>query len=148
MQPKRPYVMVLILVSVCHGVHIFWLNFFNLLPNNKTVDYSRLKAFTDGKIIVTEKLKLDLLYRLLLERETILKWRSWYFCLSPKCFPCYRRDKSYRSSHINKMLSKWKSPKFVFFCNRLLSQICLILYQMTKFGFDKNAGWWMWGWTL
>ena len=31
----------------------------NSLPNNKILDWSKLKAFADDKIMVTEKLKFD-----------------------------------------------------------------------------------------
>ena len=33
---------------------------FNLLPNDKIVDWSKLKAFADDTVNVTEKLKFDL----------------------------------------------------------------------------------------
>ena len=65
---------------------MLFTNAFNSLPNNKILDWSKLKAFADNKIhvIVTENIKF------LLERvENIVEAEnagSQDFLLFPKCF--------------------------------------------------------------
>ena len=58
---------------------------FNSLPNDKILDYSKLKEFADGKIKVSEKLKLVLGWV-----ENIFGKREnagyQHFLLFPKCF--------------------------------------------------------------
>ena len=58
---------------------------FNSLPNNKILDWSKLKAFADDKINVTEKLKL------ILERVENIVGKGEnagyrHFLLFPQCF--------------------------------------------------------------
>ena len=60
--------------------------FLSSLPNNKFLDWSKLKAFADNKINVTEELKF-----VLVRVENIVgKGENavfWHFLLFPKCFP-------------------------------------------------------------
>ena len=58
---------------------------FNSLPNNKILDWSKLKAFADDKINVTEKLKF------VLERVEDIVGKGenagyQHFLLFPQCF--------------------------------------------------------------
>ena len=57
----------------------------NLLPNNKILDYSKLKAFADKKINVTQKLNIVMGWvEKIVEKEENAEYQ--HFLLLPQCF--------------------------------------------------------------